>query len=157
MPISTYAAVRETDSAFFPRGVARRYGLSKRRPVPPMTDAKIWPYPGFVANGCSSARAGGASAVTKSAPNSAPRAITRDRPGAIATKYDRCVKGGQILQRVLKESRDAELLILATWNDLGEGMGVGRNYDYYVDGRWLPPHYFMQLIRNSQQDGNGHR
>jgi hypothetical protein len=82
-------------------------------------------------------------------------AITRDRPGAIATKYDRCVKGGQILQRVLKDSRDAELLILATWNDLGEGTGVGRNYDYYVDGRWLPPHYFMQLIRNSQQDRNG--
>jgi hypothetical protein len=34
---------------------------------------------------------------------------------------------------------------------------VGRNYDYYVDGRWLPPPYFMQLIRNSQQDGNGNR
>jgi hypothetical protein len=81
-------------------------------------------------------------------------AINRDRPGAIANKYDRCVKGGQILQRALRDSRDAELLILATWNDLGEGTGVGRNYDYYVDGRWLPPHYFMQLIRNSQRDGN---
>jgi len=59
-------------------------------------------------------------------------AINRDRPGAVANKYDRCVKGGQILRRVLRESQDAELLVLATWNDLGEGTGVGRNYDYYV-------------------------
>jgi Domain of unknown function (DUF5010) len=80
-------------------------------------------------------------------------AINRDRPGAIANKYDRCVKGGQILQRVLKDSQDAELLVLATWNDLGEGTGVNRNDDYWVDGHWLPPHYFMQLIRNSQRDG----
>jgi hypothetical protein len=80
-------------------------------------------------------------------------AINRDRPGQLATKYDRCVKGGQILERVLHDSQDAELLVLATWNDLGEGTGVGRNYDYYVDGRWLPPHYFMQLIRDSQRDG----
>jgi hypothetical protein len=80
-------------------------------------------------------------------------AINRDKPGALATKYDRCVKGGQILERVLKDSQDAELLVLATWNDLGEGTGVGRNYDYWVDGRWLPPHYFMQLIRNSQRGG----
>jgi hypothetical protein len=80
-------------------------------------------------------------------------AIDRDRPGAVANKYDRCVKGGQILRRVLRESQDAELLVLATWNDLGEGTGVGRNYDYYVDGHWLPPHHFMQLIRGSQRDG----
>jgi hypothetical protein len=80
-------------------------------------------------------------------------AINRDRPGQQATKYDRCVKGGQILERVLRDSQDAELLVLATWNDLGEGTGVGRNYDYYVDGHWLPPHYFMQLIRNSQRGG----
>jgi Domain of unknown function (DUF5010) len=80
-------------------------------------------------------------------------AINRDRPGQLATKYDRCVKGGAILRRVLRDSLDAELLILATWNDLGEGTGVGRNYDYWVDGRWLPPHHFMQLIRNSQRDG----
>jgi hypothetical protein len=80
-------------------------------------------------------------------------AINRDRPGALANQYDRCVKGGQILRRVLRDSQDAELLVLATWNDLGEGTGVGREYDYYVDGRWLPPHAFMQIIRNSQRDG----
>jgi Domain of unknown function (DUF5010) len=80
-------------------------------------------------------------------------AIDRDRPGALANRFDRCVKGGQILERVLKDSQDAELLVLATWNDLGEGTGVNRNYDYWADGHWLPPHYFMQLIRNSQRDG----
>ncbi|HVZ74999.1 MAG TPA: DUF5010 domain-containing protein [Polyangia bacterium] len=78
-------------------------------------------------------------------------AIGRDRPGALANKFDRCVKGGRILRRVLDESQDAELLVLATWNDLGEGTGVDRNYDYWVDGRWAPPHYFMQLIRDSQE------
>ncbi len=80
-------------------------------------------------------------------------AINRDRPGELANKFDRCVKGGQILRRVLQDSQDAELLVLATWNDLGEGTGVNRNYDYWADGHWLPPHYFMQLIRNSQRDG----
>ena len=80
-------------------------------------------------------------------------AINRDRPGQLANQFDRCVKGGQILRRVLADSRDADLLVLATWNDLGEGTGVNRNYDYWADGHWLPPHYFMQLIRNSQRDG----
>jgi hypothetical protein len=77
-------------------------------------------------------------------------AVNRDRPGRLANEHDRCVKGGQILQRVLEDSRDAELLILATWNDLGEGTGLNRNYDYYASGRWLAPDYFMQLIRMSQ-------
>jgi hypothetical protein len=80
-------------------------------------------------------------------------AVNRDRPGQVANEHDRCVKGGQILQRVLKDSHDAELLILATWNDLGEGTGLNRNYDYYADGHWLPPDYFMQLIRMSQSKG----
>jgi hypothetical protein len=80
-------------------------------------------------------------------------AVNRDRPGKTANEHDRCVKGGQILQRVLKESLDAELLILATWNDLGEGTGIHRNYDYFADGRWLAPHHFMQLIRASQSGG----
>jgi hypothetical protein len=77
-------------------------------------------------------------------------AVNRDRPGKTANEHDRCVKGGQILRRVLKDSADAELLILATWNDLGEGTGIHRNYDYFVDGHWLPPDYFMQIIRASQ-------
>ena len=77
-------------------------------------------------------------------------AINRDRPGQLATKYDRCVKGGQILERVLKDSQDAELLVLATWNDLGEGTGIERNYDYYIAGAWAPPTKFMSLTRAAQ-------
>lgn len=61
------------------------------------------------------------------------------------------VKGPELLKRVLNESRDADLLILATWNDIGEGTGLNRNTDYYYQGRWLEPDYFMKLIRASQQ------
>ncbi|HXI55971.1 MAG TPA: DUF5010 domain-containing protein [Polyangia bacterium] len=82
-------------------------------------------------------------------------AVNRDRPGKTANNHDRCVKGGQIMQRVLKESQDAELLVIATWNDLGEGTGIHRNYDYWADGHWLPPDYFMQLIRRSQSQPSG--
>lgn len=63
---------------------------------------------------------------------------------------DFLLKGDQVLTRILDESHDAELLILATWNDLGEGTGVNRNYDYYDKGQWLAPNHFMRLIRESQ-------
>jgi hypothetical protein len=77
-------------------------------------------------------------------------AVGRDRPGEIANNGDRLVKDGALLKQVLASSTDAELLILATWNDLGEGTGVNRNYDYYAGGRWLEPDYFMRIIRASQ-------
>jgi Domain of unknown function (DUF5010) len=77
-------------------------------------------------------------------------AVGRDRPGEIAKSSDRIIKDGAILKQVLSNSSDAELLILATWNDLGEGTGVNRNYDYYAGGHWLEPDYFMRLIRASQ-------
>jgi hypothetical protein len=76
--------------------------------------------------------------------------VGRDRPGEIANKSDRLVKDGAVLKQVLANSSDAELLILATWNDLGEGTGLNRNYDYYAGGQWLEPDYFMRLIRASQ-------
>jgi hypothetical protein len=42
------------------------------------------------------------------------------------------------------------LAVIATWNDLGEGTGVGRNYDYaYRDG-FLPPDVFISMIRRAQ-------
>ncbi len=81
-------------------------------------------------------------------------AVGRDRPGEIANKGDRIIKDGALLKQVLASSSDAELLILATWNDLGEGTGVNRNYDYYADGHWLEPDYFIRLIRASQ---SGHQ
>ena len=61
------------------------------------------------------------------------------------------VKGPELLKRVLNESQGADLLVLATWNDIGEGTGINRNIDYYYQGRWLEPNYFMKLIRASQQ------
>ena len=77
-------------------------------------------------------------------------AVGRDRPGEMAKESDRVIKDSTLLKRVLDESSDAELLVLATWNDLGEGTGVNRNYDYYVGGQWLAPDHFMRIIRASQ-------
>jgi Domain of unknown function (DUF5010) len=79
--------------------------------------------------------------------------VGRDRPGELANESDRIFKDSALLKRVLSESSDAELLVLATWNDLGEGTGIHRNYDYYAGGRWLAPDHFMRLIRDSQTRG----
>jgi hypothetical protein len=77
-------------------------------------------------------------------------AVGRDRPGEIANDHDRVIKDATILKQVLADSSDADLLVLATWNDLGEGTGINRNYDYYAGGRWLEPDHFMKIIRESQ-------
>jgi hypothetical protein len=63
---------------------------------------------------------------------------------------DLLIKDGRVLEQVLETSKDSELLILATWNDLGEGTGVNRNYDYFAHGHWLAPNHFMKMIRDSQ-------
>jgi hypothetical protein len=63
------------------------------------------------------------------------------------------VKDGALLKRILDETKDDDLLVIATWNDLGEGTGINRNDDYYFDGQWQPPTYFMDLIRTSQSGG----
>lgn len=76
--------------------------------------------------------------------------VGRDRPGELATPGDLLVKGSEVLEQVLHDSSDAELLVLATWNDLGEGTGINRNYDYWVTGSWLSPEHFMRKIRVSQ-------
>ena len=83
-------------------------------------------------------------------------AVGRDRPGELATPRDRIVKDSTLLKRVLADSRDAELLVIATWNDLGEGTGINRNYDYYSRGQWLEPDHFMRLIRDSQGTAPNH-
>jgi hypothetical protein len=84
--------------------------------------------------------------------------VGRDRPGDLASESDRIFKDSALLERVLSDSSDAEILVLATWNDLGEGTGIHRNYDYYAGGRWLAPDHFMRLIRDSQTSrGNGGR
>jgi hypothetical protein len=79
--------------------------------------------------------------------------VGRDRPGELATPSDVLVKGSELLEQVLHDSSDAELLVLATWNGLGEGTGINRNYDYWVSGSWLSPEHFMRKVRVSQNTG----
>ncbi|HSC87569.1 MAG TPA: DUF5010 domain-containing protein, partial [Polyangiaceae bacterium] len=75
----------------------------------------------------------------------------REKPGQIAPSNGILqVKDGKVLQSVLDGSKDADLLILATWDDLGEGTGINRSYDYFFDGYWQAPDVFMQMIRKSQ-------
>ena len=76
--------------------------------------------------------------------------VGRDRPGELPRQTDLIIKDASVLSRVLDETRDSELLVIATWNDLGEGTGLNRSYDYYFHGQWQRPDYFMQLIRKSQ-------
>lgn len=76
-------------------------------------------------------------------------AVGRDKPGAIAGPQDRLVKGPEQLAKVLASTADADLLVLGTWNDLGEGTGLNRCYDYWYQGRWLAPDHFISLIRDA--------
>ncbi|HEY6078611.1 MAG TPA: DUF5010 domain-containing protein, partial [Polyangiaceae bacterium] len=76
--------------------------------------------------------------------------LNRDHAGQIATASDQIIKGPELLERYLADSATAHLALIATWNDLGEGTGVARNYDYYYQGAWLPPHAFMGRIRAAQ-------
>ena len=76
--------------------------------------------------------------------------VGRDRPGELSATSDLLVKGSELLEQVLHDSSDAELLVLATWNDPAEGTGINRNYDYWVSGSWLSPEHFMRKVRVSQ-------
>ena len=42
---------------------------------------------------------------------------------------------------------DADVLLLATWNDLGAGTGINRNADYFFAGQWQTPDSFMRVVR----------
>jgi hypothetical protein len=76
--------------------------------------------------------------------------VGRDHPGMVATGADRIIKGTSLLQTRLNSAQDAQIAVIATWNDLGEGTGIGRNYDYYFGGAWQPPTAFMSLTRAAQ-------
>ncbi|MDG2489068.1 MAG: DUF5010 domain-containing protein [Roseibacillus sp.] len=67
-----------------------------------------------------------------------------------ATADDLIAKDDRILKQVLNDTRQSDILVLATWNDLGEGTGLNRSYDYYWNGEWKQPNHFMNLIRRSQ-------
>jgi Domain of unknown function (DUF5010) len=77
-------------------------------------------------------------------------AVGRDHPGELPRPTDLLIKDAKIFEKVLSDSKDAELLVIATWNDLGEGTGFNRNYDYYFRGQWQRPDYFMRLTRKAQ-------
>lgn len=73
----------------------------------------------------------------------------RDNPQP-AAPTDQLIKGPELLEQYLTASASSNLAVIATWNDLGEGTGVSRNYDYFYRGEWLPPNAFMSRIRASQ-------
>ncbi len=74
----------------------------------------------------------------------------RDQGAQAPTATDRVVKGPELLEQYLEQSANADLTMVATWNDLGEGTGVTRNFDYYHQGQWLSPHAFMSRMRAAQ-------
>ena len=77
--------------------------------------------------------------------------LGRDRKdGLPALSTDQLIKGPELLDQYLTESQSSNLAVIATWNDMGEGTGISRNYDYFYMGEWLPPHAFMGRIRASQ-------
>ncbi|MDF3066942.1 MAG: VgrG protein [Polyangiaceae bacterium] len=77
-------------------------------------------------------------------------ATGRDHAGEPTKPSDLIVKDDRFLRKVLMESEDAEVLVIATWNDLGEGTGFNRAYDYYFRGQWQRPDYFMRVTRKAQ-------
>ncbi len=76
--------------------------------------------------------------------------VGRDKPGVAPTAADHLVKGPSLLSDRLAFSSDADIAVFATWNDLGEGTGIERNYDYYLAGAWSPPTTFMSVTRAAQ-------
>lgn len=59
-------------------------------------------------------------------------------------------KNGDLLKKFLDETQKSDMAVLATWNDLGEGTGINRCFDYYWDGTFQSPAVFMDMIRTSQ-------
>ena len=54
------------------------------------------------------------------------------------------------MKQRLADSASAQLAVIATWNDMGEGTSINRNYDYYVGGQWLEPDVFLKDLRAAQ-------
>jgi hypothetical protein len=67
-----------------------------------------------------------------------------------AKESDRIVKDDELLIKILNETISDDMVTLGTWNDLGEGTGVNRSYDYWWDGRWHSPDHFLKLMQRSQ-------
>lgn len=67
-----------------------------------------------------------------------------------ANDKDLLYKNGDLLKVFLDDTQNDDLAVLATWNDLGEGTGINRCYDYYWDGQFHAPTVFMDMVRASQ-------
>ena len=76
--------------------------------------------------------------------------LGRDHKGQVASSADRLVKDDSLLEQRLGESNGSQITVIATWNDMGEGTGITRNYDYYSAGKWLEPDVFLKDIRAAQ-------
>jgi hypothetical protein len=78
--------------------------------------------------------------------------LGRDSRGTISdgSAAQNIHKDTSILQSVLSATSSDDILVLETWNDLGEGTGITRNYDYYFNGAWQTPDVFLNLIRAAQ-------
>jgi hypothetical protein len=63
--------------------------------------------------------------------------VGRENDARLATANDGIVKGPELLEKYLAVSAPSDLTMIATWNDLGEGTGITRNFDYYHQGTWL--------------------
>jgi len=77
-------------------------------------------------------------------------ALGRDNLGKvakIATATDRIIKDDTLLKQRLDQAKSSQITVIATWNDLGEGTGVARNYDYFAHGEWQPPDVFLKDLR----------
>jgi hypothetical protein len=68
----------------------------------------------------------------------------------IAVAADGLYKDEAPLKQRLIDSAAAQIAVIGTWNDMGEGTGIARNYDYYAGGNWLEPDAFIKDIRASQ-------
>ncbi|MBF0199106.1 MAG: DUF5010 domain-containing protein [Planctomycetes bacterium] len=69
----------------------------------------------------------------------------RQRPG------DKIYKDDTLLVKFLNDSKESDLAVMATWNDLGEGTGINRCTDYYWANSWWEPSVFMKQTRASQE------
>jgi hypothetical protein len=78
-------------------------------------------------------------------------AVGRDKPGQVAGPGDRLMKGPEKLAQILSETEHADILVLATWNDLGEGTGLNRCYDYWYQDHWMQPDAFIQMLRQAHE------
>jgi hypothetical protein len=77
--------------------------------------------------------------------------VGREHPGALPKPDEELIKGPEQLQTALNSSKQSQLVVFGTWNDLGEGTGLNRSYDYWYKGAWMPPDTFIRMLRASRQ------